>query len=73
MFCAMPLPGAKIMPLSRDRTFPELTLSYYREILHCEWLIILDGMVKKAMGCPNAPVLDGERASFGVFVLLSHS
>jgi hypothetical protein len=61
------------MPLSRDRTFPEITSIYYREILHCEWLIMLDKMVKKAMGCPNAHVLDGERAYFGVFILLSQS
>ena len=34
---------------------------------------MLDKMVKKAMGCPNAHILDGERPSFGVFILLSYS
>ena len=34
---------------------------------------MLDKMVKKAMGYPNAHILDRERAYFGVFISLSHS
>jgi hypothetical protein len=34
---------------------------------------MLDKMVKKAMGHLKAHILDGERAYFGVFILLSHS